>query len=53
MVCGILVSLCLLVNETTTYGFSQSYKFGVDFAAVTLVTMGAYSWFTIKTTSWR
>lgn len=30
-----------------------SYKFGLDFAAVTLVTMGAYSWFTIKTTSWR
>ncbi|GAA5999858.1 hypothetical protein JCM10207_005941 [Rhodosporidiobolus poonsookiae] len=30
-----------------------SYKFGWDFAAVTLVTMAAYSWFTIRTTSWR
>ncbi|GAA5824112.1 hypothetical protein JCM5353_006148 [Sporobolomyces roseus] len=30
-----------------------SYKFGWDFAAVTLTTMAAYSWFTIKTTSWR
>ncbi|GAA5967734.1 hypothetical protein JCM11641_005749 [Rhodosporidiobolus odoratus] len=30
-----------------------SYKFGWDFAALTLVTMGAYSWFTIRTTSWR
>ncbi|KAM0791593.1 Iron-sulfur clusters transporter atm1, mitochondrial [Microbotryomycetes sp. NB124-2] len=30
-----------------------SYKFGWDFAAVTLTTMGAYAWFTIKTTAWR
>ncbi|GAA5833241.1 hypothetical protein JCM9279_001465 [Rhodotorula babjevae] len=30
-----------------------SYKFGWDFAAVTLVTMAAYSWFTIRTTAWR
>ncbi|BGP40527.1 Iron-sulfur clusters transporter atm1, mitochondrial [Rhodotorula kratochvilovae] len=30
-----------------------SYKFGWDFAAITVVTMAAYSWFTIKTTSWR
>ncbi|GAA5865767.1 hypothetical protein JCM8547_002771 [Rhodosporidiobolus lusitaniae] len=30
-----------------------SYKFGWDFAALTLVTMGAYAWFTIRTTSWR
>ncbi|GAA5929243.1 hypothetical protein JCM1841_004754 [Sporobolomyces salmonicolor] len=30
-----------------------SYKFGWDFAALTLVTMGAYSWFTIRTTAWR
>lgn len=30
-----------------------SYKFGVDFAAATVTTMAAYSWFTIKTTSWR
>ncbi|KAI5454993.1 Iron-sulfur clusters transporter atm1, mitochondrial [Naganishia albida] len=30
-----------------------SYKFGWDFAAVTALTMIAYSWFTIKTTAWR
>ncbi|KAM0752478.1 P-loop containing nucleoside triphosphate hydrolase protein [Meredithblackwellia eburnea MCA 4105] len=30
-----------------------SYKFGYDFAAVTLATMAGYTWFTIKTTSWR
>ncbi|BGP55858.1 Iron-sulfur clusters transporter atm1, mitochondrial [Rhodotorula sphaerocarpa] len=30
-----------------------SYKFGFDFAALTLVTMSAYAWFTIKTTAWR
>ncbi|KAL4245855.1 Type 1 protein exporter [Abortiporus biennis] len=30
-----------------------TYKFGWDFAAVTAVTLGAYSWFTIRTTDWR
>ncbi|KAF8316044.1 iron-sulfur clusters transporter ATM1 [Clavulina sp. PMI_390] len=30
-----------------------TYKFGVDFAAVTLGTMAAYTWFTISTTAWR
>ncbi|KAK4701515.1 ATP-binding cassette, subfamily B (MDR/TAP), member 7, partial [Phenoliferia sp. Uapishka_3] len=30
-----------------------SYKFGWDFAAVTFLTMAGYSWFTIRTTSWR
>ncbi|CAO1624315.1 unnamed protein product [Jaminaea pallidilutea] len=30
-----------------------SYKCGPTFAGVTAVTMGAYAWFTIKTTSWR
>ncbi|KAG6873048.1 Iron-sulfur clusters transporter atm1, mitochondrial [Termitomyces sp. Mi166 len=30
-----------------------TYKFGWDFAAITLVTMAAYTWFTIRTTSWR
>ncbi|GAA94887.1 uncharacterized protein L969DRAFT_86188 [Mixia osmundae IAM 14324] len=30
-----------------------SYKFGIDFAAVTFVTMAGYAWFTLKTTSWR
>lgn len=31
----------------------QTYKFGWDYAAITLGTMAAYTWFTVKTTSWR
>ncbi|KAG5637015.1 Iron-sulfur clusters transporter atm1, mitochondrial [Sphagnurus paluster] len=30
-----------------------TYKFGWDFAAITAVTMAAYTWFTVRTTSWR
>ncbi|KZT23112.1 P-loop containing nucleoside triphosphate hydrolase protein [Neolentinus lepideus HHB14362 ss-1] len=30
-----------------------SYKFGWDFAAITVTTMAAYTWFTVRTTSWR
>lgn len=30
-----------------------SWKCGPSFAAVTAVTMAAYTWFTVKTTSWR
>ncbi|KAI0366152.1 P-loop containing nucleoside triphosphate hydrolase protein [Pilatotrama ljubarskyi] len=30
-----------------------TYKFGWDFAAITLVTMAAYTWFTVRTTAWR
>ncbi|KAI6155296.1 P-loop containing nucleoside triphosphate hydrolase protein [Pisolithus tinctorius] len=30
-----------------------SYKFGWDFAAITLTTLAAYTWFTVRTTSWR
>ncbi|KAG6856298.1 Iron-sulfur clusters transporter atm1, mitochondrial [Tephrocybe sp. NHM501043] len=30
-----------------------TYKFGWDFAAITVFTMAAYTWFTIRTTSWR
>jgi len=31
----------------------QTYKFGWDFAAVTVLAMAAYTWFTVRTTSWR
>ena len=31
----------------------QTYNYGAKFAAVTAVTMAAYSAFTIVTTSWR
>ncbi|KAF8150119.1 P-loop containing nucleoside triphosphate hydrolase protein [Crassisporium funariophilum] len=30
-----------------------TYKFGWDFAAVTALAMVAYTWFTVRTTSWR
>ncbi|CAE6526728.1 unnamed protein product [Rhizoctonia solani] len=30
-----------------------TWKFGSDFAWVTLATMGAYTWFTVRTTAWR
>ncbi|KAK9894258.1 P-loop containing nucleoside triphosphate hydrolase protein [Cystobasidium minutum MCA 4210] len=30
-----------------------SYNFGINFATVTLMTMIAYTWFTVRTTSWR
>ncbi|CAE6410527.1 unnamed protein product [Rhizoctonia solani] len=30
-----------------------TWKFGSDFAWVTLATMAAYSWFTVRTTAWR
>nr|GAT55493.1 predicted protein [Mycena chlorophos] len=30
-----------------------TYKFGWDFAALTAATLVAYTWFTIRTTSWR
>ncbi|KDR75979.1 hypothetical protein GALMADRAFT_247174 [Galerina marginata CBS 339.88] len=30
-----------------------TYKFGWDFAAITALAMVAYTWFTVRTTSWR
>ncbi|KAF9444453.1 iron-sulfur clusters transporter ATM1 [Macrolepiota fuliginosa MF-IS2] len=30
-----------------------TYKFGWDFAAVTAIALAAYTWFTVRTTSWR
>ncbi|CAL1717356.1 unnamed protein product [Somion occarium] len=30
-----------------------TYKFGWDYAAITVLTMAAYTWFTVRTTSWR
>lgn len=66
MVCGILVSVhfASLAFYTIHGRFSlhvqsiplyvcQSYNFGINFASVTLMTMIAYTWFTVRTTSWR
>ncbi|KAL0953186.1 hypothetical protein HGRIS_004441 [Hohenbuehelia grisea] len=30
-----------------------TYKFGWDFAAITAIALAAYTWFTVRTTSWR
>ncbi|KAF4571690.1 Iron-sulfur clusters transporter atm1, mitochondrial [Pleurotus pulmonarius] len=30
-----------------------TYKFGWDFAAITSIALVAYTWFTVRTTSWR
>ena len=52
LVCGILVSvLCLVLVRC--FNVAQSYNFGWNFAAITVVTMAAYTWFTVRTTSWR
>lgn len=39
--------------EIALVGGVLSYNFGPSFAVVTLATMGAYAWFTIRTTAWR
>ncbi|KAF7793718.1 hypothetical protein EIP86_004834 [Pleurotus ostreatoroseus] len=31
----------------------KTYNFGWNFAAITLATMAAYTWFTVRTTAWR
>ncbi|KAF5359697.1 hypothetical protein D9756_003573 [Leucocoprinus leucothites] len=30
-----------------------AYKFGWDFAAITTIALAAFTWFTVRTTSWR
>ncbi|KAH8989614.1 putative ATP-binding cassette transporter protein, mitochondrial [Lactarius hatsudake] len=30
-----------------------TYKFGWDYAAITLTAMAAYTWYTVRTTAWR
>lgn len=32
---------------------TQTYNFGYNFALITLITMAAYTWFTVRTTAWR
>lgn len=31
----------------------QTYNFGISYASITLSTMAAYTWFTVRTTAWR
>ncbi|KAG8951791.1 Iron-sulfur clusters transporter atm1, mitochondrial, partial [Tulasnella sp. 408] len=37
----------------TVAGFAITYNFGYNFALITLITMAAYTWFTVRTTAWR
>ncbi|KAG5221774.1 Iron-sulfur clusters transporter atm [Salix suchowensis] len=37
----------------TALEISMTYKFGWDFAAITSIALVAYTWFTVRTTSWR
>ncbi|KAG5644185.1 Iron-sulfur clusters transporter atm1, mitochondrial [Asterophora parasitica] len=43
----------LFKREGLTVAGLETYKFGWDFAAITAVAMAAYTWFTVRTTSWR
>ena len=52
MVCGILVSVRVPVGLCAER-LVQTYKFGANFAYITLLTMAGYAWFTIRTTAWR
>lgn len=55
MVCGILVCIfnnCLGDDLSLSFSY-QTYKFGWDFAAITVLAMATYTWFTVQTTSWR
>ncbi|KAH9043965.1 P-loop containing nucleoside triphosphate hydrolase protein [Lactarius pseudohatsudake] len=42
LVCGILLTW-----------YAWTYKFGWDYAAITLATMAAYTWYTVRATAWR
>ncbi|KAG1743457.1 P-loop containing nucleoside triphosphate hydrolase protein [Suillus lakei] len=37
----------------TALEISMTWKFGWDFAAITVSALAAYTWFTVRTTSWR
>ena len=55
MVCGILVRFPY-PSQTAAWPeleTPQTYKFGMDFAVITVATLAAYTWFTVRTTSWR
>lgn len=57
MVCGILVCPLRLPKDGNQISdldnIRQTYKFGWDFALITLLTMAGYTWFTVRTTAWR
>ncbi|CAE6435964.1 unnamed protein product [Rhizoctonia solani] len=48
-----LLSSIIFHIVPTALEISMTWKFGSDFAWVTLATMAAYTWFTVRTTAWR
>ncbi|CAA7269539.1 unnamed protein product [Cyclocybe aegerita] len=50
---AILFRIAPTALEITMVCGILTYKFGWDFAAITVLTMVAYTWFTVRTTSWR
>ncbi|KAJ3507756.1 hypothetical protein NLJ89_g6125 [Agrocybe chaxingu] len=50
---AILFRIAPTALEITMVCGILTYKFGWDFAAITALTMIAYTWFTVRTTSWR
>lgn len=50
---GLLFRIAPTVLEISMVCGILTYKFGWDFAAITAITLAAYTWFTVRTTSWR
>ena len=53
LVCGILVRGASTCVKPLPDLPRKTYNFGWNYAAITAVTMAAYTWFTVRTTSWR
>ncbi|KAF9037705.1 iron-sulfur clusters transporter ATM1 [Panaeolus papilionaceus] len=50
---AILFRIAPTALEITMVCGILTYKFGWDFAAITVLAMATYTWFTVRTTSWR
>ncbi|XP_006459611.1 hypothetical protein AGABI2DRAFT_184231 [Agaricus bisporus var. bisporus H97] len=53
MLQAILFRIAPTALEISLVSGILTYKFGWDFAAITVGALAAYTWFTIRTTSWR
>ncbi|KAF8754129.1 ABC transporter transmembrane region [Rhizoctonia solani] len=50
---GVTFLLSSIIFHIVPTALEINWKFGSDFAWVTLATMAAYTWFTVRTTAWR
>lgn len=50
---GVYGDALIFSLDLTDMSYIKTYKFGWDFAAVTVATMASYTWFTVSTTAWR